>query len=137
MIKKYLNHAGSKRNSAQDTSNTSSNDIFSKCPICQRDVSSRGRSKIKPMIFHQQMTFCKDHQVKDAETEWAHRGYPLLLGAGYIFDWRFVTSLIQFASTIVPDCSSDVLQVQSQLRSPASCRLHSSAHLSRSRSILI
>lgn len=69
-------HEGSKRNSAKDTSNTSSNSLFSKCTICQGSVSLRGRSKSKSMSFHQEMAFCKDHQVQDVETEWAHRGYP-------------------------------------------------------------
>ena len=64
-------------NSTQDTSVVSSDGLLFKCSICQRDVSSqRSRGKSRPMNFHQQTAFCKDHQVEDAKIEWAQCGYP-------------------------------------------------------------
>ncbi len=59
-------HEESEANFTQDTSIVFFDDLLFKCSICQRDVSSqRSRNKNKFVNFHQQIAFCKNHQMKD------------------------------------------------------------------------
>jgi hypothetical protein len=65
-----------------------------KCPICRANVSRPSRSSNKRLNVRQQMAFCNAHKLKDAETEWARRGYPRI-------GWRKLDSrLIRFTSAL-------------------------------------
>lgn len=77
-----------------DKSKASANDLFTKCSLCQCDVSWLSRVKSKPMTFRQQEKFCQDHQIRNAETEWTQLRYSRIA-------WRRLhLRLTQKSSTI-------------------------------------
>lgn len=59
----------------KDCDKESLTNIMSKCPICGHSVSMMSKRQKKPMKVHQQMTFCKAHQTKDAQTQWTRCDY--------------------------------------------------------------
>lgn len=80
--------------SRDDLVSTESDRVTVNCPMCGADVAKPPKKQKKRLDMWEMAELCKSHRVKDAETEWARRGYPRI-------GWRRLKSRLDKFSPVL------------------------------------